>query len=396
MGRRRSGSLELRRSGWCARVTLPTADDAGERVRVELGTFDRKRAERMLSILLQEAEQGSRLHAAKAKAVKEETFAVYSAAWLERRFAAKVVMAPEERGNLKHHILPQLGPMPLGAIRAVHIRAVLSKAAEKLSRETVRKLRGLMNRILGAAFREELIAENPVSRAEVPTDVRADTRERAILTDAEVHSFLLSPLVDLELKVLSVCARVLGGLRSSELNRWAWTMLDRQKFADVTIRRAKAKRGIPGKVQRLVVPEPMRPILRLWWETQGMPDGGPVFPVRRGKRKGGFKVRSAYARRLRKALLRAAVDRSELHQDTELTRKADFHSFRRAFSTALAVAGVNLQTAMALSAHSSIGVHARYLMGQGALREVPLAAVPALPDVVQLAQAGPNSLPESD
>jgi integrase len=270
---------------------------------------------------------------------------------------------------------------------------VLSKAAEKLSRETVRKLRGLLNRILGTAFREEQIAENPVARVEVPIDARADTRERAILTDDEVRRFLLSPNVDLELKVLSVCARVLGGMRTSELNRWTWTMVNREGFAEVTIRRAKAKRGIPGKVQRLAVPEPMRPILLLWWEGQGKPESGPVFPVRRGARKGGFKTRSAYAQRLRRALFRAGINRTELHQDTELTRKADFHSFRRAFSTALAVAGVNVQTAMALAAHSSIGVHSLYVMGNGALRDVPPAAVPPLPPAVELAPHGPNGVP---
>ena len=381
--------MELRRAGWCARVTLPADDgSAGDRIRVDLGTYDRSRAERMLATLLQEAEYGTGLHAAKGKALRAETFAVYAGTWLARRFTAGVVMAKDEKNNLERHVLPHLGKLPLTVVRPVHVRAVLAKAAETLSRETVRKIRGVVSRVLGAAFREELIAENPVTRVEVPTDTRADVRERTILTDDEVRRFLAAPSVDLELKVLSVCARVLGGMRTSELNRWAWTMVDREHFADVTIRRAKAKRGIAGRVQRLSVPEPMRPFLRVWWQHQGMPEDGPVFPARRGLNKGGFKrARVGYAGRLRRALLRMGITRREIHADTELTRRADFHSFRRAFSTSLAEAGVNVQTAMVLANHSDARVHALYVVRSDAMRVVPAACVPVLPDAAQLAQA---------
>jgi integrase len=342
----------------------------------------------MLATLLQEAEHGTGLHAAKGKALRAETFAVYAATWLARRFTAGVVMAKDEKNNLERHVLPQLGNLPLTVVRPVHVRAVLAKAAETLSRETVRKIRGVVSRVLGAAFREELIAENPVARVEVPTDTRADVRERTILTDDEVRRFLAAPSVDLELKVLSVCSRVLGGMRTSELNRWSWAMVDREHFADVTIRRAKAKRGIAGRVQRLSVPEPMRPFLRVWWQQQGMPEDGPVFPARRGLNKGGFKrPRVGYAGRLRKALLRMGITRREIHADTELTRRADFHSFRRAFSTSLAEAGVNVQTAMVLANHSDARVHALYVVRSDAMRVVPAACVPVLPDAAQLAQA---------
>jgi hypothetical protein len=57
----------------------------------------------------------------------------------------------------------------------------------------------------------------------------------------------------------------------------------------------------------------------------------------------------------------------------------DFHSFRRAFNTALAEAGVNVQHAMHLAAHSDPKVHARYIMGTAAMRAIPDAALPRLP-----------------
>lgn len=56
----------------------------------------------------------------------------------------------------------------------------------------------------------------------------------------------------------------------------------------------------------------------------------------------------------------------------------DFHSFRRAFASALAEAGVNVQHAMHLTAHSDPRVHARYVMDTVAMRTIPEAALPRL------------------
>jgi hypothetical protein len=61
------------------------------------------------------------------------------------------------------------------------------------------------------------------------------------------------------------------------------------------------------------------------------------------------------------------------------TLPVDFHSFRRAFSTALAEAGTNVQLAMNLPAHSDPRVHARYLMKTRQMRATPDAALPQLP-----------------
>ena len=57
----------------------------------------------------------------------------------------------------------------------------------------------------------------------------------------------------------------------------------------------------------------------------------------------------------------------------------DFHSFRRAFNTALAEAGINVQHAMHLASHSDPKVHARYVMSTRAMRKIPDEALPQLP-----------------
>jgi hypothetical protein len=54
----------------------------------------------------------------------------------------------------------------------------------------------------------------------------------------------------------------------------------------------------------------------------------------------------------------------------------DFHSTRRAYATALALAGVNEQTAMALTGHADSKVHRLYLEAAN-IRALPAGAVPA-------------------
>jgi len=49
----------------------------------------------------------------------------------------------------------------------------------------------------------------------------------------------------------------------------------------------------------------------------------------------------------------------------------DWHSFRRAFATSLAEAGVNEQRAMLLTSHSDSKVHARYVQETQAMQVIP-------------------------
>jgi hypothetical protein len=160
----------------------------------------------------------------------------------------------------------------------------------------------------------------------------------------------------------------------------------------------------------LDVPDMLRPFLRAWWEREGRPVAGPVFPVRKGKRAGEKRgPRISHARRLRHALARAGVfrlppvkapatspgtrtdlgraaagtklvpnPRDPLYFETPVSLPVDFHSFRRAFNTALAVAGVNVQKAMRLAGHSDAKTHMRYVKDAPEMRQIPDAALPRL------------------
>ncbi len=172
----------------------------------------------------------------------------------------------------------------------------------------------------------------------------------------------------------------------------------------------RSKTGTP---QALAIPDALAPFLRAWWERAGKPEAGPVFPSRLGKRAGDFRGTrgQSFAKRLRRELFRAGVfrmtpievpairpgQRTDLGRGTEGTKLApnprdplyfetattlpvDWHSFRRAFASALAEAGVNVQHAMHLASHSDPRVHARYVMRTAAMRAIPDAALPPLPN----------------
>ena len=88
---------------------------------------------------------------------------------------------------------------------------------------------------------------------------------------------------------------------------------------------------------------------------------------------------TSYAQRLRRELWRMGIRDHAIHNDTPTSKRVDWHSFRRAFATSLAEAGVNEQRAMRLAAHSDSKVHARYVQETQAMQTIPDAAVPMLP-----------------
>ena len=70
--------------------------------------------------------------------------------------------------------------------------------------------------------------------------------------------------------------------------------------------------------------------------------------------------------------------RDPLYSDTAVSKRADFHSFRRAFVSALAAAGANAQLGMHLASHTDPSTHMRYVMSTPAMRVIPEGALPKL------------------
>jgi integrase len=228
----------------------------------------------------------------------------YAEAWLGARDARGIAKAKAERSNFKNHVVGAIGNLALCDVKSSHIRSILEDVAAKgRRRATVGEVRGLMYRLFDDAWRAELIESNPVARVKLPPS-REVRKERCILTDDEFYRFVACDAVDLELRMMALVARCEGGMRTGDLHKWDWSMIDRVAFAECFIPRAKTRRP-----QALGIPEALAPFLRAWWERARMPEWGPVFPVRMGKRAGELKRTNSHAKRLRAALARAGVFR---------------------------------------------------------------------------------------
>ena len=391
---------------WRCRVTKDKPDGTTWRPLYSLGTTDKALARRKLARVNAELAAGRDPFEAADLASAPERVKDYADAWTKKREAQGVGMAQKERRNLELYALDGIGRLPLCDVRPTHVRGILDDAVAKgLKRKTVADLRGVLHRLFRAALEDEAIEHNPVAAVRAPK-TREVRKERAILTDEEFTRFVACADVDLELRMMALVARCEGGMRTGDLNRWDWSMIDRVHFAECFIPRAKTRTP-----QALAVPDVLSPFLRAWWERAGKPESGPVFPVRIGKRAGeARRLSNSYAKRLRRELFRAGVyrtppievpatkpgartdlgkpaegtkpapnPRDPIYYETASTLPVDFHSFRRAFSTALAEAGVNVQHAMHLASHSDPRVHARYVMRTAAMRAIPDAALPVLP-----------------
>jgi integrase len=232
---------------------------------------------------------------------------------------------------------------------------------------------------------------------------------------------------------MACVARMFGGLRTGDLHALDWSTLDTAEGAFTWGWAPRKKTKMP---QRLEIPAMLRPILRDWWERStskafpnGRPTAGPVFPSRRGERAGEAKLKVSHARAFRRDLRRAfGIDEPETRRimrkgkdgkpgrpDTKTSWKqarsltprererfvgtayglpVDFHSWRRAYSQALADADVNVQQATALAGHASLGAHQRYLANASKVARLPERALPRIEVLPQLVAKTPN--PEND
>jgi integrase len=393
MPRKRTGTLVPKATSYFAKMWI-TRDGVSRREYINLGTLDPVLARRKMVKIARMVEEGQLVAEARVQAVAPDTVESAARTWVEAREARAVAMASTELGYFELHVFPHIGSMLVTNVRKMHIRRVLEAAAEvkgertgkPLARETIAHLRRLLVRFFNSLEADEILATNPARLVPMPA-VKADKRKRTLLADEEYSALLVSPvdftptkktalpsvteLEHLEVKILAFTARTLGGARAAECLRWTWDMIDRPGFETCRLGRAKG-----GDYQVLTIPAMLRPFVAGWWLASGRPDSGVVFPVTRGKRKGEARGKSNLAGRLRRALLRAGVERHEVHNDTPHSKRVDFHCMRRGFVSGLATAGANEATSMALAHHHDSRVHQRYQLAS--IVDAPLAALPKL------------------
>jgi integrase len=393
----RSGCLVWAKSGWRAKVTL-TLDGETVRKVYKLGTLDRQVAEKKLARLLDEANPppDPATVAAAALTFKEAADMAH-----EQWKAEGLGEADGRRDRLDLHAMAQLGPMPVAELRGTHVRNVLEAARRKgLSRGSIVHVKNAIAAVLDPLWRSELLAENVVRRVKTPKS-HVDKRERATLTDDELGRYLAWTHPHegyregvLQRQTMAAVSRCFGGLRTGDLHAITWEQLD----VEGGFRFGTAPREKTDTPQLLEIPAMLRPVLHDWWQAHGFQRSGLVFPCLRGERAGQQKGHVTHAKALRSDLRRCfglevwqgkgwtvarkpeqyTARERDLFTDTATSRRVDFHSFRRAFNTALADAGVNVQIAMRLAGHTNAATHMRYVMKGATMRIMPPAALPQL------------------
>lgn len=309
----------------------------------------------------------------------------------------KAVLDREAR--LADYVVPLLGDLSVGDITTGDVARVLDAMVRRQkARGTLHHALTDMSRVFAMLRREDAVRENPASRVGLPEEAEEDDRLPVILTEDELVRFRKRGF-DSELDMMVLFVTDLAGHRTSDLHAACWDDCDTKRFRTITVRRPKTtdKRGRELRERRAIergkatgrratrafervlhgIPASVRAPLMAWWEKQGRPVTGPIFPVRKGPRAGAFKGDNiSYARAFRDALWAEGIVRPlpgfetatgrdrrnhcALQVDTDTTRAADFHSLRRFFATALANAGVSEQDAMDLTGHSVASTHARY------------------------------------
>ena len=404
-GRLRTGTLEFRHGRWQARLTV-TVDGEPVRKWFDLGTENKSAAKRKMMRLVSEQRAGDAPSVEAAKA--PETVDSYAEAWIAGRKKRGLPSAEYEERFYRRVWSPAIGKKQLDAVTASDISGVLESAANgevrpakrkhartepgPYGRQSIEHMRATLYRIFDSALRNELVSKNRVEVVPVP-EMDEEKKPRAVLTDEEFGALVGHPDVDAEIKLLVLLSRTIGGLRAGDLNSLDWTAFS-PGFATCTFVRRKTRKKRPTP-ETFEVPTGARPFIAAWWERQGQPEAGPVFPVRRGKRAGEAKKRSnmSYADRLRRELLKAGVTRRELHHETATTLPVDFHSTRRAYAQALAAIGLNAQQAAELTGHSDLATHQRYLQNVK-VRVVPAAAVPSFDPSVAVLVANRENRPQ--
>ncbi len=117
--------------------------------------------------------------------------------------------------------------------------------------------------------------------------------------------------------------------------------------------------------------------------------GGPIFPVRRGPRKGQARRKRgvSYAKALRRDLQKAGLTRRELFKPTPVSLPVDFHSFRRAFGTR-AAEELPERHAMHIGGWTTSQAFGRYVVASPRLERIPASILPSLRSATNMAILG--------
>jgi hypothetical protein len=386
---------------------------------VDLGTDNRQLAEEALARWV---ETGEKPETDKAK----EPFEKAAERIVDKHEATGAIepdLAKDRRTRLRAYAYPVMGQVEVGRVKTSHVVSVMeAMVSAKKGAGYILKMRSDISQILAQLRREDAIESNCARELPLPKSARMDTRIRSCLTTEQVAEFQRKRGFATPLDMMVLFSRCVAGSRTSDEHAGVWSDICLETFATMKVRRPKTDEqvGDGTRVGRTRVrayemvdhgiDEQFREPIRQYWIRQGRPTKGPIFPLLRGgvaapmtmkdgrvvMRKasvaGGHKGRgSSYAEPLRQAVWDAGIydpdpeqdwdpehpekSKCRFQTDTKTTKRLDFKSFRLALSTALADAGVDMATSLAITGHTQVQTKLRHYQGKRRV-QVPKGALP--------------------
>jgi integrase len=289
-------------------------------------------------------------------------------------------LAMSSREDRKRHLavlVHHCGNMLVNTVTHLELREIIkAEHARGLSYESLKRLWAAVSRVFNWMLENDRLDNvGFLKKVKIPESARHDRRPRTMLTDEEFWALVECAQVPLRYRALYIVSRLVGGMRASDLHALRWGSVDTKDWAWCLVTRPKTD-GKGDEPVRLELETEAAAVLKEYYLAEGRPAPQKyVFGRERDRRDGegdkGGRINSrgfSYARRLRGHLKLAGVKRIELHKDfpadddgTGGSRRAHFHSFRHLFCTSLAIAGVNIQTAMGLAGHRRAETAMRYV-----------------------------------
>jgi len=342
-----SGATKIR-GRWYARIRLPNGDR--RRFPLPAGISD-ARAHDMANAMRERVQAhpekyivqpGKRSHAAQPG---EPTVKDYSERWFEDRERRGLSSVETDRARMANHVFPVIGDTGIAKATKEDVRRVVEAldtkvaAGGKFSASTAGKVWGLVTKMFSDACEAKVASlrvrsDNPAEGVRGPD--RQPKRDKQWLYPREVSTLLACEDVPLRWRRLYALAAYLY-LRPGELAALEWADVDMSR-RNISVRRAldlrkntvKGLKTSRSGVRKRTVPirETLLPLLQVLHAEAGGQGRVVQHDHANKDAEHGLPPLEDLAATLRTHLLRAGVDRRELHEDDEGSHRVVFYSLR--------------------------------------------------------------------
>jgi len=205
------------------------------------------------------------------------TVAEWTKRWIEER-KALVVDWQNDQGRLEHHVLPELGPLELEAVRPRHLIALFRRLRieAKIAPKTIRSVYGVVRSLFRDAVRSELMEATPcvLTRQDLgpAADKDPEWRAHAVFTRAELETLIADERIATDHAVL-YALEGLAGLRHGEAAglRWRHLESDAKPLGRLTIATSYDRGRTKTSTPRLVPVHPTLAAVLAAWKLEGWP-----------------------------------------------------------------------------------------------------------------------------